>query len=401
MIVFVYYKYEFGKENLMAKSLTVRKKKTVRAARRVSAWDLVPTDNWHSAQYHIHYMMESKEWINKVKGYIKKNYDKKTVAAINKLPDWKVGGKSHYATAAHMEENAPNNVHPDYVGKLDKWIKELAAEGSKIVEIKAKEEKQKKKAYIPSIQERLMEAAEEKLEEIETWIDDYLRDPKANPLKNKLPHDSFKKNEINLGHTRWIQKWYIGPKEELEELIALPTAAKQDEMQKQLAEGYSRFTKAQVREMLEFYNRIFQAIDILRAEKKQARPARKVKQKSAAELVKKLKFKPSEPTFGIASIAPADIIGATALVVFNCKNRKLGIYYAEDHTTLTVKGTTLQFFDEKRSLQKTVRKPEEIMSEWKKVTKHKLDTMFGYLKTTETKMNGRFNEDTIILKAFK
>ena len=36
-----------------------------------------------------------------------------------------------------------------------------------------------------------------------------------------------------------------------------------------------------------------------------------------------------------------------------------------------------------------------------KKTKHKLKTQFGYLKTTETKLNGRFNADTIILKAFK
>ena len=28
-------------------------------------------------------------------------------------------------------------------------------------------------------------------------------------------------------------------------------------------------------------------------------------------------------------------------------------------------------------------------------------TQFGYLKTTDTKMNGRMNEDTVILKVFK
>jgi hypothetical protein len=87
--------------------------------------------------------------------------------------------------------------------------------------------------------------------------------------------------------------------------------------------------------------------------------------------------------------------------VFNCKNRKLGIYYAEEHQTIKVKGTTLQYFDESRSIQKTVRKPQEILPQWKKVTKHKLKTQFGYLKTTETKLNGRMNDDTVILKVFK
>jgi len=89
------------------------------------------------------------------------------------------------------------------------------------------------------------------------------------------------------------------------------------------------------------------------------------------------------------------------LVVFNTKNRKLGIYFADDHAQFKVKGTSLLFFDETRSVQKTVRKPNEVLPNWKKVTKHKLKTQFGYLKTTETKLNGRFNADTIILKAFK
>ena len=59
------------------------------------------------------------------------------------------------------------------------------------------------------------------------------------------------------------------------------------------------------------------------------------------------------------------------------------------------------FFDVDRSTQKTIRKPQEILPHWKKVTKHKLPAQFGYLKTTETKLNGRFNEDTVILKVFK
>jgi hypothetical protein len=135
--------------------------------------------------------------------------------------------------------------------------------------------------------------------------------------------------------------------------------------------------------------------------KKQTRAVRKPKQKSAQELVKKMKFKSSDPDLGIASVNPAEVIDATAIVVFNCKNRKLGIYYAEDHATIKVKGTTLQFFDEAKSLQKTVRKPQEILPHWKKITKHKLEPQFSYLKTTETKLNGRINEDTVILKVFK
>jgi len=383
----------------MAKTAT-RKKKQPRATRRKSAWEMVPLTSWHAAHYHIHYLMETKDWLTQVKGYIKKNYDKKTQQSISKLPEWKIGGKSHYATAAFVEENKPEIIHPDYVGKLDKWIKELAAEGKQIVDLKASETKAKKNVYVPSIQERLMDATIDKMEELDQWVDDWMRDPKKNPLKDKMPLNLFRKLEVNLGHARFIQKFYEGELEELTELVNLPPATKQDDMHKQLAEGYNHLSTKEKKELHGFYQRVFQALDIIRAEKKQTRAVRQPKQKSAQELVKNLKFKASDPEYGIASINPADIIGATAIVVFNTKTRKLGIYYADNHATLSVKGTTLQFFNENSSRQKTVRKPEEILPHWKKVTKHKLPAQFGYLKTTDVKMNGRLNADTIILKAF-
>ena len=384
----------------MAKSVVKRKKP--RATRRANAWDQLPMNKgWHAVQYHIHYLIEAKEWLNKVKSYIKKNYDKTTVSNINKLPDWKIGGKSHWATAAHFEENAPDQVIPDYKGALDRWIKELAEEGAQIVELKKAEEKTKKKPYVPTIQERLEEATIDKLEELDNWLDDWMRDSKKNPLIKCNPLNYFKKQEMNLGHLRFVDQFYRGQYEELQELNDLPTAKKQDDMQQQLAEGYNTYSKKEIKELTDFYKRMFDGIEIIKAEKKQTRAVRKPKQKSAAELVKKLKFKPSDGDFGLSSIPPADIIDATALVVFNTKNRKLGIYYAQEHTGFKVKGTTLQFYDENRSLQKTVRKPDEVLPNWKKVTKHKLKAQFGYLKTTETKLNGRFNADTIILKAFK
>ncbi len=277
-------------------------------------------------------------------------------------------------------------------------VAELVEAGKLIVEEK---KATTKNVYIPSIQERLEEAAEEKTGELDEWIDNWMRDPKKNPLKNVHPIKLFKKNGINLGHLRFVTNWYSGSYEELQELADLPAPKKRDDMQEQLAEGYNTYSKAQIKELTDFYKRLYDAIEIMKAEQKQNRAVRKPKVKSAQELVKKLKFKPSDGDFGIASVNPSEVIDATAVVVFNTKNRKLGIYYAEDHAQFKVKGTTLQHFSETRSLQKTVRKPSEVLPNWKRVTKHKLKTQFGYLKTTETKMNGRFNSDTIILKAFK
>src|SRR5210317_1216954 len=102
------------------------KKKTVRAVRRgANMMPLMPMKNitWVKAQYYTHYEVESKEWLTVVKNYIKKHYDKKMVSAINRLPDWKVGGKSHWATTAFLIENDKADVVPESHSKgIDRWI---------------------------------------------------------------------------------------------------------------------------------------------------------------------------------------------------------------------------------------------------------------------------------------
>ena len=67
---------------------------------------------------------------------------------------------------------------------------------------------------------------------------------------------------------------------------------------------------------------------------------------------------------------------------------------------LMVKGTTIQDFDPDASLQRTLRKPKEQISNWTGKAKTRFAKSFDELTTTAIKMNGRINENTIILKAF-
>jgi hypothetical protein len=94
--------------------------------------------------------------------------------------------------------------------------------------------------------------------------------------------------------------------------------------------------------------------------------------------------------------------------VFNVKTRKLGKYVASNidpkgmgraGSGLSVKGTTIIGYDEKLSVQKTLRKPEEQVKEFKGAGKVALRTFLDVIKTTDTMLNGRCNLDTILLKA--
>lgn len=372
--------------------------KQKRSIRRTAAMTSIPTNSFRDAHFYMHYMVEGRDWSSAVKSYIKKNCSKKDASYIGKLPEWKLSMHSHHATTAWLIEHDRSDIVPEERrDHLKNWLNVLVSEGKKLT---PRKDEVTKNAPAPSIQDRLMEAAEQKTDEIDGWIDDFLQNPKKNPLKEKKPMESFKRHEINLGHVRWIVRWFGGSCAELGELVSLPKTKLSDNQQ-QLVEAYSHLTKPQQKELYEFYKRIMDAVDIIKAEKKQNRAPRKRKMKSASELTKNLKYKSSDADLGIASVNPSDIIGAKMMVVFNCKTRKIGVYYAEDHETLQVKGTTLQNFDTMKSVQKTVRKPTEILPSWKKITKSKIKNSFGNINAVETKMNGRMNDDTVILKTFK
>jgi hypothetical protein len=76
----------------------------------------------------------------------------------------------------------------------------------------------------------------------------------------------------------------------------------------------------------------------------------------------------------------------------------LGRYVAAEYQELSVKGTSITGFDENKSICKTVRKPEEKLKEFKAAGKVQLRKFLDDINATDTKMNGRINEETVLLK---
>ena len=100
----------------------------------------------------------------------------------------------------------------------------------------------------------------------------------------------------------------------------------------------------------------------------------------------------------LVSVNPTDIIGSKELWVYNTKTRKLGKYAAAEYQDLGVKGTTITGFSDITSVCKTLRKPEEKLKEFKLAGKVQLRKFLDTINATDTKMNGRINEETVLLK---
>ena len=243
----------------------------------------------------------------------------------------------------------------------------------------------------PTIQERVKEAAYRMTEEIEDAIEGFQADPENFDPKAFKMLNLLKGKEVKAAHARIIKDFYSSDLAELEELAS----GKADE---QLREGYSHRSKKQIKNLIAFYQEIMSACDMLAQEAKVNRKPRKTKAVPKEKLVAKLKYMKSNEPLKLVSVNPTDIVGSGELWVFNCKTRKLGRYVAAEFQTLGVKGTTITGFDEFKSIQKTLRKPEEKLKEFKAAGKVQLRKFLDDINATDTKMNGRLNEETILLK---
>ena len=100
----------------------------------------------------------------------------------------------------------------------------------------------------------------------------------------------------------------------------------------------------------------------------------------------------------MVSINPEKIIGASELWIYNTRYKTLGVYYAVNvNRGLSVKGCTIQNFDKDTSIQKTARKPQEVLEV---LNKRSLKKQLKEMKTKEQNMTGRINSQTILLGVF-
>jgi hypothetical protein len=173
---------------------------------------------------------------------------------------------------------------------------------------------------------------------------------------------------------------------------------REKDMAQQLREGYSHLTKKDAKAYLTALELLHGACNVVIDAAKATRKPRAKKAPSKEKLIAKLKYLERDDKLQLVSVNPLEIIDAKEVWVYNVKTRKLGKYVADEHATIQVKGAGLQFYDEKNSIQKTLRKPDETLKEFKKAGKVALRKFMDNIKTTDIKLNGRLNSDTIILK---
>jgi len=363
-------------------------------------WDNVDTMSEDEFSRHFRismdwYRLESsgKELKPKVITWMAANeFSKEQIATFKKTKDWRCNLTTG-SLVANLLKGMPDSRAGFNEGRsTSKWIKDsinkILEEGKNDIE----EEEDPTKPVIPmvTIQERLRESAGKMAEEIDYALDKFTTDPESFDPKAIKVLNLLKGKDAKAAHARIIKGFYIRSYEELQEAA--------EGKCEQLQEAYSHLTKPQMKKIIAFYHEIISACDMLGQEAKVNRKPRAKKTVPADKIVAKLKYAKTNEQLKLVSINPTEIIGAKELWVYNIKSRKVGKYVASEYLELSVKGTSIIGFNANLSVQKTLRKPEEQLKEFKAAGKVQLRKFLEDIKAVDIKLNGRINEDVVLLK---
>jgi hypothetical protein len=246
------------------------------------------------------------------------------------------------------------------------------------------------KTNTPNIQDRIKEKASDCIGELEGLVDDLI----ISKFKQEVsPYGLMKNLDIKVAQVKIITDWAKNKRMHFNDVL--------NTNDKELKEGYSNFSKSDLKKVISYFDQVILDCQKISGDSLKTRKPRKVKQKTPEQLVSKLKFMDSFVEFNLKSIKSTEIIGCMTLWVYNTKTRKLGVYHAEDAGGLTVKGSSIENFNATKSVQKTLRKPADVLSEILNGGKVYLRNAMSNIRAVESNLTGRINSDTILLKVTK
>jgi len=167
----------------------------------------------------------------------------------------------------------------------------------------------------------------------------------------------------------------------------------------QLKEGYSFMNMSEKKGFLNFVTKIILDTERYADNNKPIRKPRKAKAISATNLVSKLSYLDHDPINKVKSIDPSKIVGSKQLWLFNSKTNEIIKYDQLDRAGLSVKGTTIQNFNEKTSSSKKLgMKTEHFIDRILDAGSIVLNKVMSEINSKASKVTGRVNNNMIILK---
>lgn len=321
------------------------------------------------------------------------NASKETISLVRKSPDNRMISTAGWVARCATRGLILDQRNIDYVqGAIDKLV-DFAKRNIKDDE----SEPQVAPKRTVNIQEIMREKADEALSEIEGIYDEF--------ITAKCPKDfAIDKRVIGELSTRNVLPQHLATAIKRYQRLLDEYLEVQGGKCEQLNEGYSNYSKMQIRYMIKFVEDIIAELNGYISLKQVAKKPRAKKAVPVEKVVAKLKYCRSftDAALGLelVSLSPVKLHQCTEAWVYDTKKRKMHHYVADAYSKcLIVKNSAILGFDQKESGMKTLRKPAEqikaLMGSKPAARKY-----FTEIKAVAAIPNGRFNADMIILKAF-
>lgn len=321
--------------------------------------------------------------------YLRKNKcAKKKIDLINKCPNSAFDTIGIYCRISNRSDSPiPND--DGWKEKATSLIEALVERGKKLESSKSTTPSEDAPPK-PSIQDRMKDQVSDYIESLDRNIDRLVA-AKETPI---AVVDFLNKNEIKAPQSSMIAEWYRPL------LTELTDAMSHDD--EQLAEGYSFLKKTELKKFHKYVTDIVSVCEEHCRLKTATRKPRRKKSKTPGQLTKNLKYQEKHDELGIQSVDPRKIIGAKKVVVFNTKYNIIQMYEVSELVDgLSVKGSTIVGFDEKKSVQRKVRDPKKIIKTCATSGIRAINNAYKSLTTKESLPTGRINANCVILQVFR
>lgn len=242
----------------------------------------------------------------------------------------------------------------------------------------------------PNIQDRLRDRMREAAGEIEGMYDDMI-------LAGAKMSADYK--PITVLRSMNIAPQMVGEISDIWQRHLAELEEVQEGKDAQLVEGYSHLGKLQIRNLVKFAEQVIADCASYRQLKKVERKPRAKKAVSPEKLTARFKYLREFAELKLVSEPVTKLVGASEAWLYDTKKRKLIHVMADPHVqSFSVKGTAIVGFDGNTSQMKTLRKPAEQLKALMSGGLPQMRKTFKDIRATETKFNGRGNENIVLLK---
>jgi len=353
-------------------------------------WKTQPTEGRISAFSHAfswyNYFYGKKDAREMIVNYLEAHGRKEDVRTLRRIPDSSIRLTTGWL--CRMSQVGLELTDPEQI-KLDNLLKEiLESKQDDVVEETPAED------TVPkiTIQDRLREKVSECAGELDGLFDEFVTagaklnaDYKPVVLMRSMNIAPQMVNDIRQIWTRKLTEFELAVEGKDSDLV----------------QGYSFLSKVQLRNCVKFCELVISDCGAYVQIKKVERKPRAVRAVPPEKRAAKFKHIVEFAELKLKGLPAASLVDKAEAWLYDTKKRKLIHLVADSHTqAFTVKSNSVIGYSTVESLQKTVRKPADVLRALGAAGKPAARKIYKELTTTETAFNGRGTENLIILKSW-